>query len=83
MNIAGIVIHARPEQMDFVQSAMLAMQGVEIHGVKEDGRFVVTVEDDGYKETSDTVLNLHQIKGVLSATLVYQHSEELSAETTH
>lgn len=83
MNIAGVVIHARPEQMNFVQDAILAMQGVEIHGTKEDGRFVITVENDGYKETSDTVLNLHQIKGVLSATLVYQHSEELPDETTH
>lgn len=83
MNIAGVVIHARPEQMNHVQDAMLAMQGVEIHGTGDDGRFVVTVEEDGYKETSDTVLSLHQIKGVLSATLVYQHSEDLPEEMTH
>jgi len=83
MNIAGVVIHARPEQMSFVQKAMLAMQGVEIHGTKDDGRFVVTVEDEDYRETSDLVLSLHQIKGVLSATLVYQHSEDLSEEITH
>ena len=83
MNIAGVVIHARPEDINSVQDAILAMPGVEIHGMKEDGRFVVTVEDDGYKETSDTVLNLHQIRGVLSATLVYQHSEELTDETIH
>ena len=83
MNIAGVVIHAHPDKITFVQDAILAMHGVEIHGSKEDGRLVVTVEDDGYKETSDTVLNLHQIKGVLSATLVYQHSEELEDEISH
>lgn len=82
MNIAGVVIHSRPEDINMVKKAMLTMQGVEIHGMKEDGRFVVTVEDEGYKETSDTVLGLHQIKGVLSATLVYQHSEDLEEEIT-
>ena len=83
MNIAGVVIHVRPDDLSFVQEAILAMEGTEIHGVKEDGRLVVTIENNGYKETSDTVLDLHQIKGVLSASLVYQHSEELTDETTH
>ncbi len=83
MNIAGVVIHAHPDKINFVQEEILAMEGTEIHGVKEDGRLVVTVENDGYKETSDTVLELHQIKGVLSASLVYQHCEELTDETTH
>lgn len=83
MNIAGVVIHTRPEHMHVVENAILAMQGVEIHGTHKDGRFVVTVEEDGYKETSDTVLSLHQIKGVLTATLVYQHSEELGDEINH
>jgi nitrate reductase NapD len=82
MNIAGVVIHARPDKITAVQHEILALPGVEIHGTKQDGRMVVTVEDDGYKETSDTVLSLHQIKDVLSATLVYQHNEELPDEIT-
>lgn len=81
MNIAGVVIHARPEQMTEVQETMLTMPGVEIHGSKEDGRLVVTIEDEGYKETSDTILNLHQIRGVLSASLVYQHSEDFAEDS--
>ena len=83
MNIAGVVIHAHPDSVSAVQEAMLAMNGVEIHAIKEDGRIVVTVEEDGYRETSDTVLSLHQIEGVLSASLVYQHSEELEEKQTH
>ncbi len=76
MNIAGVVVHARPEDAALIQAEISTMPGAEIHGVKENGRIVVTVEDEDYKKTSDAVLNLHQIKGVLSATLVYQHCEE-------
>ena len=83
MHIAGVVIHAHPDKISAVQDTISAMSGVEIHGLKEDGRMVVTVEQDGYRETSDTVLSLHQIEGVLTASLVYQHSEELEDETTH
>ena len=75
MNIAGVVVHARLENLPLVEAEISAMQGAEIHAVK-DGRIVVTVEDDDYQKTSDTVLNLHQIKGVLSASLIYQHCED-------
>ena len=78
MNIAGVVIHTRPTDMTAVQAELAAMDGVEIHGAHQNGRLVVTVEEDGYKETSDTVLRLHQVQGVLNASLVYQHSEDIA-----
>ncbi len=77
MNIAGVVVHIRPVDLAAVQDKLVAMEGVEVHGVHENGRLVVTVEEEGYKETSDTVLRLHQVQGVLNASLVYQHSEEI------
>lgn len=79
MNIAGVVVHARPDKITAVQHEILALPGVEIHGSKQDGHLVVTVENDDYKKTSDTVLNLYQIKGILSAALIYQHNEEFPA----
>ncbi len=77
MNIAGVVVHAKPADLAAVQAQLVAMDGVEIHGSHENGRLVVTVEEDGYRETSDTVLRLHQLQGVLNASLVYQHSEDI------
>ena len=75
MHIAGVIIHALPENVDQVEAAIGSMEGAEIHAV-EQGRLVVTVEGDDYQLTSDKVLALHQVDGVLSAALVYQHSED-------
>jgi nitrate reductase NapD len=75
MYIAGVIVQTRPENSNRVESAILAMEGAEIHGI-ENGRMVVTVESDDYRVTSDMVLELHQVKGVLLASLVYQHGEE-------
>ena len=77
MNIAGVVVQAGPTHLAAVQAQLEAMKGVEVHGVHDNGRLVVTVEEDGYRETSDTVLRLHQLQGVLTASLVYQHSEDI------
>ncbi len=77
MNIAGVVVQATPADLTAVQAQLEAMDGVEVHGAHESGRLVVTVEGDGYRETSDTVLRLHQLQGVLTASLVYQHSEDI------
>jgi len=75
MHIAGVIVHTRPENSDRVKAAIFSMEGAEIHGI-EGGRMVVTVESDDYRVTSDKVLELHQIDGVLSAALVYQHGED-------
>lgn len=78
MDIAGVVVHTRPADLAAVQVALAAMAGVEIHAIDQSGRLVVTVEGDGYRQTSDAVLCLHQVRGVLNASLVYQHSEDIA-----
>ncbi len=75
MHIAGVIVHTLPENVDRVETAIVGMEGAEIHAV-EQGRLVVTVESDDYQLTSDKVLELHQVDGVLSAVLVYQHGED-------
>ncbi len=77
MNIAGVVLQARPTDLATVQAQLATMAGVEVHGIHENGRLVVTVVEEGYRETSDIVLRLHQVPGVLNASLVYQHSEDI------
>ncbi len=75
MYIAGVIVHARPEKCDSVAASIRAVEGAEIHAM-ENGRMVVTVESDDYKLTSDRVLELHQLNGVLSAVLVYQYGDD-------
>ena len=75
MNIAGVVIHARPEKLAGVEAQLLELPGVEIHATAEDGRMVVTVEDEESR-MGDTVMAFHNVDGVLSASLIYHHFEE-------
>ena len=74
-NICGVVVHARPAQIADVQARLAELPGVEIHGSAPDGRLVVTVEEVGEHDCADTLSSLSNVAGVLSASLVYQHSE--------
>ena len=75
MNIAGVVIHARPEKLAGVEAQLLGLPGVEIHATADDGRMVVTVEDEAPR-LADTVMGLQDVDGVLSASLIYHHFED-------
>jgi nitrate reductase NapD len=75
ISICGVLVHARPAQVQEVEARLAAMPGVEIHGCTKDGRLVVTVEEVGEHSCIDTLANMHEVAGVLSASLVYQHSE--------
>ena len=72
MNISGVVIYAQPERSKSVESRLCMIPGVEVHAVTDDGRMVVTIEND-MQETIDTVTLLHDIEGVLSASMIYNH----------
>ncbi len=76
MNIAGVLVHARPEFETEVAASLECLTGVEIHTKTDDSRFVVTVEEQGDHQISDTLIELNHIKGVLSAAMVYQHTED-------
>lgn len=80
MNICGCLIHVADAKTDSARVAMQATPGVEIHAEGDDGRFVVVIEDTGDRLASDTIMDLHQIPGVLSLTLNYHHFEDLGAE---
>ncbi|RKZ88638.1 MAG: glutamate synthase [Candidatus Parabeggiatoa sp. nov. 1] len=76
MNISGVLVHARPEQVAQVEKQLTEIPGVEVHAVTENGRLVVTVEQDNDKMIADTVLNIHNCEGVLSAAMVYQYGDD-------
>ncbi|MCP5009984.1 MAG: chaperone NapD, partial [Aestuariibacter sp.] len=43
MNICGILVHAHPDGFDAVKKRLLSVQGVEVHGMSDEGRVVVTL----------------------------------------
>ena len=76
MQIAGVLVHARPEWVDRVAVSLGTLPGVEIHARLESSRFVVTVEEEPGSFISETLIRLQNVQGVMSAAMVYQHSEE-------
>jgi nitrate reductase NapD len=75
MSIASLVLHAKPGGADALKREVAAFPGAEVHAVTPDGRLVVTVDrrDDG--EAAALVQQLHDLGGVLSASLIYVHYE--------
>ena len=78
-HIAGIVVYAHPASVERVRTAVEAMTGVEIHAASDTGKMVVTVEAPTSRAIAAQLTCLHQLEGVLSATLVYQHNEDAEA----
>ena len=47
-----------------------------MHGNNEDGRMVVTVEQDSANSISDTLVQIQDVPGVLSAAMIYHQFED-------
>jgi len=75
--ICGILVHSQPDGMDQVRQRLMALPGVEIHGNSKDGRLVVTVEDEQRQSAGDTVMQIQNMKGVISASVIYHFSGEI------
>jgi len=76
-NICGVLVHARTENAQQVKTRLEKLSGVEVHSETDDGRLIVTVESDSRKYVADTISSLHEIEGVLSASMVYQFSDDI------
>lgn len=79
MNISGVIVHARPEKVAAVRARLVEIAGVEVHAVTDEGKLIVTVEEDSDRVLADTVLSLRDVPGVLSASMVYHEY----ADETH
>jgi len=77
IEICGVLIHAKPGFIDGVQKELLTMPGVEIHEATDNNRLIVTVERVGKASLSDSLSAFNSIPNVLSATLIYEHAEEI------
>ena len=83
MNICGCLVHVTPETTQSAQATIAGTNGAEVHAASEDGRIVVVVEDTPEKLASETIMDLHQIPGVISLTLTYHHFEDLAETRPH
>ena len=75
INICGVLVHARPDQTTRVEQQLLQYEGIEVHTVTDDGRLVITIDHPDRYQMVDTINQLNNVEGVLSAAMVYQHTE--------
>ena len=75
MNIASLVLRIHPHTRAEAEAALAAYPGVECHGMSDDGKLVVTVEDTEGAAMSDTLIAIHRVPQVLAATLAYEHRD--------
>ncbi len=76
MNISGVLVRAYPQQINPVSDSLREMSGVEIHGNNDDGRIVVTVEQDDANQMSDVLTQMQTLPGVLAASMIYHQFED-------
>ncbi len=75
LNISSIIVHPGPGLAGVVRTRLLAMAGVEVHAVGEDGRMIITVETEGEGAMIDAFEAVNKTEGVLSASMVYHQTE--------
>lgn len=75
IHICGILVQVADNYDKKITKHINALDGVEVHGLSEDNRLVVTIEKDNQGEIMDVIDGFGNIGGVISTALVYQHSE--------
>jgi nitrate reductase NapD len=81
MNICGILVHAFPDRVADVATALQDIPGSELHGCADDGRLIVTIEDTATSTAVDGLASIHAMPGVVAAALVYHQFEPDESES--
>ena len=76
MNISGVLVRSYPEHIQSVWQELAQIEGVEVHGSNDDGRMVVTIEQDDAGSMSDMLVRMNDVHGVLSTSMIYHQFEE-------
>ena len=78
-HIAGVVVHSNPDMTDRVRQCIELMAGAEVHAANAAGKLVVTLEAPSSRAISAHLEHMQRLDGVLAATLVYQHCEDMAS----
>jgi len=78
MNIASLVVHTRPDDLDAITGQLQTLPGAEVHASTDNGRLVVTIEHDDTHVVAATLTAIHELQGVISAAITFQYSDDES-----
>jgi len=74
MNISGVLVYAQADKADAVTKALTEFDGVEVHA-NDQGKLVVTIEDENTGALADRVIQFQDLPSILSVAVVYHHDE--------
>lgn len=80
MPVSGIVITCREGSADDVAARIVAVAGVEVHGVLPDGRIVAVIEAVTVEAEVDLMSGLQEVEGVVTVQVAYHNFEDIEAE---
>jgi periplasmic nitrate reductase NapD len=80
IDVASLVVHARPERVEELEEAIAAFAGVEVAAADRSGKLVVTIEADNERSITHQLDAIGALPGVLSVTIVAHHAEALAPE---
>ncbi len=80
MSISSIVSHCHPDNILGLTERLSVMEGIEVHTITDEGRFVVTLDQPDDRKAADTFSQLQDLDGVLNISLVYNYFEQSPAE---
>jgi nitrate reductase NapD len=75
IHIAGVLVHVVPGRAARVVQRIAAMDGARVHSPNSQGKLVVTLEAATPDEIAACLIDIGNLESVLSASLVYEHSE--------
>jgi nitrate reductase NapD len=76
MNVTGVVIRTRPENLECVMAAIKALSGCDVHFHDDAGRIIVTVEGESGADDMQRLRQLRNLPNVLDAGVAFTFSDE-------
>ena len=78
-HIAGIIVHADHAHIESIRRFISILPGAQIHAVSPAGKLVITLEARRSVDIVEQLNAIHALPGVYSASLIYQHHEDVES----
>ena len=81
VHIVSLLVQAWPDRLPSVEAELSALPGVESHGSNGAGKVILTLESRGDAELMERIRQIETAEGVIAASLVYHHAEEMGDDS--
>ncbi len=75
MNISGVVVRTRVENVNCVAKKLSQSALCEVHQSDPSGKIIITIEGNSIKDETEKLKQIQAIAGVLSADMAYAYSD--------